>query len=44
MELAANGRVLPMVGNYSVRREQLLIEIILMKLRINAQRGLSRRN
>jgi len=43
--LTANGQVLPMVGNFLfVRPEQLLIENILMKLRLNVQRGLSRPN
>jgi len=41
----ANGQVLPMVGDFIfVRPEQLPIENILMKLRINVQRCLSRPN
>jgi len=45
VKVAGNEQVLPMVGDFIfVRPEQLLIKIALMKLRLNAQRCLSRPN
>jgi len=45
VQIAPNGQVLPMVGDFIfVRPEQLLNKNTLMKLRLNDQRCLSRPN